>query len=118
MDHSCNGGCGSCNGCAKELSLTAPEVQILQQLGQIPFLPVARKADDMTPVCLELTDQDNASAALMALETKSLITIDYKAPLSGASMEGYQGLPVQGSIALTRRGQLVLEMLEIQGIEE
>ena len=118
MEHNCGGSCESCNGCAKELSLTQPEITILQQLGQIPFLPVARKADDMTPVCLEFPETDNISPALAALEVKSLVTIDYAKPLAGASMAAYEGFSVHGSIALTRRGQLVLEMLEIQGVEE
>ena len=33
-------------------------------------------------------------------------------------MSAYTGYPVHGSIALTARGQTVLDMLEIQGIEE
>ena len=30
---SCNGNCGSCGGCAKELTLTTGEISILEKLG-------------------------------------------------------------------------------------
>ena len=116
----CNGNCGSCGGCAKELVLTQQEVEMLYTLGQFPFLPVARKADDMTPVYLEDTQysREEYSLILQCLEKKALISIDYDKPLSGADMSAYKGLPVHGSFALTERGQQVLEMLELQGIHE
>ena len=53
MSHSCSGNCDSCGSCAKELVLSQPEIGMLRTLGQIPFLPVARRADDMTPGYLE-----------------------------------------------------------------
>ena len=114
----CNGNCGSCGGCAKELLLTKGEILLLQKLGQIPFLPVARRADDMIPVYLEDADypQEEYSLILQVLEKKALIALDYGAPLKGCDMSAYKGLPVQGSIALTARGQSVVEMLEVQGI--
>ena len=116
----CGGNCGSCGGCAKELVLTKQEVDMLYTLGQFPFLPVARRADDMTPVYLEDTrySREEYSLILQCLEKKALISIDYDAPLSGADMSAYKGLPVHGSFALTERGQQVLEMLELQGITE
>ena len=66
----CGGNCGSCGGCAKELSLTRQEIDLLFKLGQIPFLPVARKADDMTLVYLEDTDctREEYSVLLQLLE--------------------------------------------------
>lgn len=116
----CGGNCGSCGGCAKELTLTQQEVTLLRKLGQIPFLPVARKADGMTPVYLEDNDytREEYSLILQLLEKKGLITIDYDAPLRGMDMAAYAGYPVHGSFALTARGQSVLEMLEIQGITQ
>lgn len=116
----CNGNCGSCGGCAKELVLTKQELDILDTLGQFSFLPVARKADDMTPVYLEDTayTPEEYSLILQMLEKKALISIDYDQPLAGADMSAYKGYPVHGSFALTERGQQVLEMLEIQGITE
>lgn len=116
----CNGNCGSCSGCGKTLSLTQEEVSLLQTLGQIPFLPVARKASDMTPVYLEDTElsQEQYSLVLQVLEKKGLISLDYDKPLTGADMSAYKGYPVWGSMALTARGQTVLELLEKQGIGE
>ena len=114
----CGGNCGSCGGCAKELVLTEAEIFVLNMLGQFPFLPVARRADDMTPVYLEDTrySREEYSLILQCLEKKALISIDYDAPLVGADMSAYKGYPVHGSFALTERGQQVLEMLEVQGI--
>ena len=92
---------------------------MLQTLGQIPFLPVARKADDMTPVYLEESEytQGEYSLILQCLEKKQLISIDYDAPLKGCDEKRYAAYPVLGSFALTARGQQVLQMLEIQGIQ-
>ena len=114
----CNGNCSGCTGCAKQLSLTEGELHILKSLGQIPFLPVARKADDMTPIYLEDSEysQEDYSLILQVLEKKNLISIDYD-PLPGADMSAYKGYPVHGSMALTARGQTVVELLDLQGIE-
>ena len=116
----CGGNCGNCGGCAKELVLTEAEICVLNMLGQFPFLPVARRADDMTPIYLEDTrySREKYSLILQCLEKKALISIDYDAPLIGADMSAYKDLPVHGSFALTERGQQVLEMLELQGITE
>ena len=115
----CSGNCSSCGGCAKQLTLTQEEIDFLKELGQIPFLPVARKADDMTPVYLEDTrhTREQYSLILQVLHQKGLISLDYDKPLSGFDMSAYKVFPVHGSIALTQRGQTVLEMLEVQGIE-
>lgn len=115
---SCSGNCGACGGCAKQLFLTQGELCMLRTLGQIPFLPVARKADDMIPVYLEADAPEDCSLVLQVLEKKNLIDIDYKSPLTGFDMSAYKAYPVHGTIALTARGQRVLEMLEVQGIEE
>ena len=120
MEHSCGGNCGSCGGCAKALVLTPMEAEMLQTLGQIPFLPVARKADDMTPVYLEDTRfaQEEYSLILACLEKKGLIDIDYRQSLSGFDYSAYKAFPCHGTMALTARGQTVLEMLETQGFGE
>ena len=119
MGH-CNGNCANCGGCGSMLALTDGEIAFLQKLGQIPFLPVARKADDMTPVYLEDSDhtREEYSLILQVLETKGLISLDYDKPLKGVDMTAYHGLPVHGSMALTARGQTVVEMIELQGIQE
>ena len=113
----CNGGCGGCNGCSQALELTQGELDLLQALGQFSFLPVARKADDMTPVYKEeqTYTQEEYSLFITLLEKKQLIYLDYT-PLSGADMSAYAGFPVHGSMGLTARGQSVLELLDLQGI--
>lgn len=119
---SCSGGCekcASCGGCSgNELVLSPAEIRIMMLLGSIPFLPVARKASDMIPVCLEEgLEKEEASWALQMLEKKQLIDICYD-PLPGADMHAYASYPVHGSMALTARGQQVLEILEVQGYHE
>ena len=116
----CNGNCGSCGGCARELTVSRQELDFLMKFGQIPFLPVARRADDMTPVYLEDTaySREEYSLILQVLEQKGLISLDYDKPLSGVDMSAYAGYPVHGSMALTAKGQTVLEMIETQGIQE
>lgn len=116
----CNGNCAACGGCAKQLTLTEMEIHMLRVLGQIPFLPIARKADDMTPVYLEddTYTKEEYSLILQVLEQKGLISLDYDKPLSGVDMTAYKGYPVRGSMALTAKGQTVLEILETQGIGE
>lgn len=115
----CGGNCGSCNGCARVLELTEGEIEMLCALGQYAFLPIARRADDMVPVYLE----EDARAAgeysliLQVLEQKNLVSLDYDKPLTGAYSERYAAYPVKGSVALTERGQKVVEMLEISGVQ-
>lgn len=89
-------------------------------VGRIPFLPVARRADSEEPVYLESMDATVREYALilLCLEKKNLVSIDYSAPLKGFSYAGYEKYPVKGSVALTNRGQQVLDLLEKQGIQE
>ena len=114
----CHGNCGSCSGCAKVLALTEGEISILLALGQYAFLPVARRADDTMPVYLEEDryTKEEYSLILQVLEQKNLISLDYDKPLSHADLAAYGDYPVKGSMALTARGQTVVEMLEISGI--
>ena len=114
------GGCTGCHGCAGELELTAGEMELLQTLEQIPFLPVARRADDMTPVYLEEQRHsvEEYSMILQCLEKKGLISLDYDKPLTHFDDSAYDAYPIRGSMALTARGQVVVELLEIQGIGE
>ena len=116
----CNGNCGSCGGCARELVLTGPEIEFLDQLAQIPFLPVARKMGDLDPVYLEegADKAEHYRLILQCLEKKGLISLDFAMPLKGFDETAYAAYPIRGSMALTERGQKVLEMLEFQGITE
>lgn len=114
----CSGNCKSCGGCARELVLTENEVQMLYKLGQIPFLPVARRADSMMPVYLEEGDAEENGIVLQCMEKKGLICLDYDKPLRGFDAKAYKAYPLIGSMALTARGQAVLELLQLQGAEE
>ena len=115
----CSHNCGSCGGCAKVLELTEGEIEMLRTLGQYAFLPIARRADDMVPVYLEedARPAGEYSLILQVLEQKNLISLDYDKPLAGDYGEGYAAFPVRGSAALTARGQKVVEMLDIEGIQ-
>ena len=115
----CKGCDRNCGGCGKTLELSQGEIDLLRALGQYSFLPVARKADDMTPIYREETAYSEAEYSLFIqlLEKKQLIYLDYT-PLKGAKMGLYPEYPVHGSMALTARGQQVLDLLETQGIEE
>ena len=117
---SCSGNCASCSGCARELVLSQAEIDFLQELGQIPFLPVARKMGDLTPVYLERGEEqaEQYSLILQCLEKKGLISLDYDKPMKCFDDTAYAAYPIRGSISLTQRGQAVLEMLEIQGAGE
>ncbi len=112
----CAGSCSSCAGCGGALELGPMEAELLRKLGQFSFLPVARRADDMTPIYREDTDfsESDYSLLIQLLEKKQLIYVDYT-PLKGADMSAYKGLPVHGSMGLTQRGQQVLEQLERLG---
>ena len=118
MAHSCNGTCGQCGGCAKELVLTPREIALLELLAQIPFLPVARKSSDMDAVYLDEPAEDLWTPVLACLEKKGLIDLDYRTPLTGCDYSNYAGYPVHGSMALTAKGQSVIELLQFQGFTE
>ena len=117
----CNGCCGSCGSCGNAggcMELTVGEIEMLQTLAQIPFLPVARKMGDDVPVYLEDTEKsaEEYSLILQCLEKRGLISIDYDQPLKSFEDSAYAAYPVRGSFALTARGQQVVELLELQGI--
>ena len=120
--HDCSacGGCGgSCGGCGLTLSMTREELDFLARLGQIPFLPVGRTLSDPTPIYLEEGEEKREfySLLLACLEKKGLISLDYDLPLRGYDEDWYRMLPIRGSMALTARGQRVLELVQYQGVE-
>ena len=112
----CGENCGACSGCARELVLTEKEIDFLNILGQYAFLPVARTMGDLTPVYLEEGDREEMSLLLQCLEKKGLISLDYDKPLRQFDESAYAAYPIRGSMALTERGQKVLELMEYQGI--
>jgi hypothetical protein len=117
-NHSCSGNCGSCGGCARELTLNEGELRLLDTLSEIPFLPVARKMGDLIPVYLEddVYSREEYSLILQCLEKKGLISLDYDKPLKNFDDSAYSAYPIRGSIALTERGQTVVEMIQRQGL--
>ena len=122
MKPSCGGDCANCGGCggcaagAGVLELTEGEIALLGKFAQIPFWPVARRADTETPVCLE--GDDMRPELLTALALKGLIRLDFDMPLTGFDYGAYADYPHKGSMALTAAGQNVIELLDIQGAED
>ena len=117
-NHSCSGNCGNCGGCARELTLNEGELRLLDTLSEIPFLPVARKMGDLTPVYLEddVYSREEYSLILQCLEKKGLISLDYDKPLKNFDDSAYSAYPIRCSMALTERGQMVVEMIQRQGL--
>ena len=115
----CSGGCAGCSGCGSAMELTEGEIKILLDLGQIPFLPVARKMGEDVPVYLEddTYPVEEYSLILQCLEKRGLISIDYELPLKGWDYSAYKGFPVHGSFALTARGQEICDLLDRLGCE-
>ena len=133
---SCNTGNGACGGCGMgggTLYLTEEEIGVLRRFGEIPFWPLARRADAEEPVCLEegiytaaessVTLEHNSvaendmKAVLSALAQKGLIRLDFDLPLDNFDYSAYAAYPHHGSMALTALGQRAVELLEIQGAE-
>ena len=56
------------------------------------------------------------SLLLQCLEKKGLISLDFDKPLRGFDESAYAAYPIRGSMALTERGQKVLELMEYQGL--
>ena len=115
----CGNCCSSCGGCG-EMVLAPGEIEMLRTLGQFAFLPVARKADDPTPIYLEETEYNPAeySLFLQCLEKRGLISIDFDKPLKRAYKEAYAPYPIKGSVALTAKGLDILDVLETQGFSD
>jgi len=118
------GNCGSsgssgCGGCGA-LLLTPAELALLRRFGETPFLPAAAAFDMKTPVYLEDRDWTEAEygAAILGLAGKGLIRLDYDIPLENFDYKAYASYPLHGSMALTGRGQDILDQIEIQGIGE
>ena len=76
-------------------------------------------AKDDTPVYLEESEKtpEEYSLILQCLEKRGLISIDYDKPLKSFNDSAYASYPVRGSFALTQRGQQVVELLDVQGID-
>ena len=114
---SCGGCAGSCGGCRSHvLLLTEPELRLLRQFAELAFLPAACARTDETPVYLDGSEnRAQTSAAILALQIKRLISVDFALPLKGFDYAGYEAWPIRGSMALTAAGQEALDSLDIQG---
>ena len=115
------GGCASgCGGCQSHvLILTEAEIRLLRRFGELAFLPAACTRTNETPVYLsDLGGRAEISAAILALQVKRLISVDFALPLQGCDYAGYEDYPVRGSMALTAAGQEALDSLNIQGCGE
>ena len=77
---------------------------------------MARKPSNTEPVCLEFGE--GLTPVIACLEKKGLIDIDYHQPLKSFDYSAYSAYSLQGSMALTLRGQEVLDTLELQGFGE
>lgn len=117
---SCGGCAGGCGGCRSHvLLLTEPELRLLRQLGELAFLPAACTRTDETPVYLDGSEnRAQTSAAILALQIKRLVSVDFALPLKGFDYAGYEPWPIHGSMALTAAGQEALDSLDIQGCGE
>ncbi len=115
----CSGNCSGCSGCGSSLVLMPEEIEVLQVLEQVPFLPVARRSDNMDAICLEeeVGNIENITLVLAMLEKKGLIDLDYRSELKGFDYIAYDAYPCRGSMALTQRGQTVVELLAVQGAQ-
>ena len=60
--------------------------------------------------------QEEYSLILQCLEKKGLISLDYDKPLKNFDDSAYAAYPIRGSMALTQRGQQVVEMIQRQGV--
>ena len=83
----------------------------LHRLGECAFLPVIQEKE--APV---FPEEPGKELLLQILEKKGLISLDYDKPLKDYHTPAYDASPVRGSMALTKRGQDVLELMEYQGV--
>lgn len=109
------GGCSKCGSCGGVMELNQGELEILEMLGKIAFAPVTRQ--DETPIYLGEGEfsREEYSLILQCLEKKGLVSLDYRIPLKG--FDGYEDCADRGSMALTAKGQQVLELLDRQGTQ-
>ena len=101
------------------LVLTEDELSVLRRFAETPFLPLVREEEGGLPLCPALEgDAQRTAAVLRNLESKGLISLDDRLPLSNYDYSPWGHSPVHGSTALTAAGQDALEVLEVRGIGE
>ncbi|MDD3537200.1 MAG: hypothetical protein PHH65_02920 [Eubacteriales bacterium] len=112
--------CGACCGgrCKQEMIMAPTEIAILKRLAESPFLPLVKKphtGDQFMPIPDFISAE--YETALLALSSKGLISMDADFPLSNFDYAEYSEQYECGSIALTGRGQAVIDVMEIQGMD-
>lgn len=98
--------------------MTPAEIAILKRLAEFPFLPLVKKyhtGDQFMPVPDFISPE--YKMALLALSSKGLISMDADFPLSNFDYAEYSKEYECGSIALTGRGQAVIDIIEVQGMD-
>jgi hypothetical protein len=112
----CAGGCAGCTGVQQ---LTEEECGFLLRFAELPFLPAAAKQEAGPPVFLTGSgEKEVLPETISSLANRGLIRVDYDIPLLNYDYVEYRAYPLHGSMALTVRGQEVIKLLEIQGLEE
>lgn len=120
----CQGsGCGAC--CSRgELLLCREEIVLLLALGQYAFLPVLTTYAGGEPRYAPIPEDAtyfaaNFSDLLLSLERKGLISLDSDMPLTNADYgkERSASTTLCGSIALTMRGQEVLDWVNLEKLD-
>ncbi len=122
--HSCGSCHSSCSGCGGHDALTESERDLLLELAQTPFLPIAQfqrresyfaapEPLDPSPVYLHTGSETTAdieltSLALRRLASRGYITLDYDIPLSGYDYVLYQTSDLQHRLALLHPGYTIL----------
>lgn len=122
--HSCESCHSSCSGCGGHDALSQSERDLLLELAQTPFLPIAQfqrresyfaaqEPLDPSPVYLHTGTETTAdieltSLALRRLASRGYITLDYDIPLSGYDYVLYQTSDLQHRLALLHPGYTIL----------
>ena len=84
---SCASGCGGCQ--SHVLLLTEAEIRLLRRFGELAFLPAACTRTNETPVYLsDLGGRAEISAAILALQVKRLISVDFACRCRASTTRG------------------------------
>lgn len=108
--------CGGCSGCGS-IALTQSQLDVLARFAVMPFYPAGYMLPDDAPVCLDFCTPEEMQA-LQSLIAQRLISSDPYETVAGADLSGYRSFQLHGSVALTRRGQQVIEQLDMQGLDD
>lgn len=118
----CGGNCSSraCSGCGA-VQLTRAECDLLLTFAELPFQPVVSRDGAGRPVLAYADEaagersEEISPDVITGLADKFLIQVDYDIPLGNYDYRGFEDYPYHGSMALTYRGQQVVDELSISG---